>query len=115
MMAPVVALETHARVEVGLDPREGLGSPFAAAGSSFVTFSLGAFVPLLPFLVSSGTPAVVASAIMSGIALFGVGAAMSYLTGRPWLLSGSRMLAVGSAAAGITFLVGKALDVRVLS
>jgi hypothetical protein len=40
---------------------------------------------------------------------------MSYLTGRPWLLSGSRMLAVGSAAAGITFRVGKALDVRVLS
>jgi VIT1/CCC1 family predicted Fe2+/Mn2+ transporter len=80
-----------------------------------VTFSLGAFVPLLPFLVSSGAPAVVASAILSGISLFGVGAAMSYLTGRPWIQSGSRMLAVGSAAAGVTFLVGKALDVGVLS
>ncbi len=54
MKDPEVALETHAREELGLDPREGLGSPFAAAGSSFVTFSLGAFVPLLPFLVSSG-------------------------------------------------------------
>jgi VIT1/CCC1 family predicted Fe2+/Mn2+ transporter len=73
MRDPEVALETHAREELGLDPREGLGSPFAAAGSSFVTFSLGAFVPLLPFLVSSGTPAVVASAILSGIALFGSG------------------------------------------
>jgi VIT1/CCC1 family predicted Fe2+/Mn2+ transporter len=40
---------------------------------------------------------------------------MSYLTGRPWLLSGLRMLAVGSAAAGVTFLVGKALGVGVLS
>ena len=115
MKEPEVALETHAREELGLDPREGLGSPFAAAGSSFVTFSLGAFVPLLPFLVSSGTPAVVASAILSGIALFGVGAAMSYLTGRPWLLSGSRMLAVGAAAAGVTYLVGRALHVGVLS
>jgi VIT1/CCC1 family predicted Fe2+/Mn2+ transporter len=65
--------------------------------------------------VSSGTPAVAASAILSGIALFTVGAAMSYLTGRPWLLSGSRMLAVGAAAAGVTYLVGKALDVGVLS
>ena len=70
MRDPQVALETHAREELGLDPKEGLGSPFAAAGSSFVTFALGAFVPLLPFLVSSGTPAVVASAILSGIALF---------------------------------------------
>jgi VIT1/CCC1 family predicted Fe2+/Mn2+ transporter len=115
MKDPETALETHAREELGLDPREGLGSPFAAAGSSFVTFALGAFVPLVPFLMSSGTPAVVASAILSGIALFGVGAAMSYLTGRPWLLSGARMLAVGSAAAAVTFLVGTALGVGVLS
>jgi vacuolar iron transporter family protein len=115
MRDPEIALETHAREELGLDPQEGLGSPFAAAGSSFVTFALGAFVPLLPFLVSSGTPAIVASAILSGIALFGVGAAMSYLTGRPWLLSGSRMLAVGATAAGVTYLVGRALDVGVLS
>jgi len=55
------------------------------------------------------------SLLMVGIALFGVGAAMSYLTGRPWLLSGSRMLAVGATAAGVTYLVGRALDVGVLS
>lgn len=114
MKDPQTALETHAREELGLD-REGLGSPFAAAGSSFVTFSVGAFVPLLPFLVTSDTPAVIASAILSGIALFAVGATMSYLTGRSWLLSGSRMLAVGSSAAAVTYLVGKALDVGVLS
>jgi VIT1/CCC1 family predicted Fe2+/Mn2+ transporter len=114
MRDPEMALETHAREELGLD-KEGLGSPLAAAGSSFVTFSLGAFVPLLPFLVSSGNPAVVASAILSGLALFGVGAAISYLTGKPWLLSGLRMLAVGGAAAAVTYLVGKLLDVSVLS
>jgi vacuolar iron transporter family protein len=114
MRDPEMALETHAREELGLD-KEGLGSPFAAAGSSFVTFSLGAFVPLLPFLVSSGNPAVMASAILSGVALFAVGAAISTLTGKPWLLSGLRMLTVGGAAAAVTFLVGKLLDVSVLS
>jgi VIT1/CCC1 family predicted Fe2+/Mn2+ transporter len=114
MRDPEMALETHAREELGLD-KEGLGSPLAAAGSSFVTFSLGAFVPLLPFLVSSGDPAVVASAVLSGIALFGVGATISVLTGKFWLLSGLRMLAVGAAAAAVTYFVGKLLDVSVLS
>jgi len=42
-----VALETHAREELGLDPQE-LGSPWGAAISSFVMFGLGAAVPLLP-------------------------------------------------------------------
>jgi vacuolar iron transporter family protein len=114
MRDPEMALETHAREELGLD-KEGLGSPLAAAGSSFVTFALGAFVPLVPFLVSSGDPAVVASAVLSGVALFGVGAAISTLTGRFWLASGLRMLAVGGAAAAVTYFVGKLLDVSVLS
>jgi VIT1/CCC1 family predicted Fe2+/Mn2+ transporter len=111
MRDPEVALDTHAREELGLDPREGLGSPFAAAGSSFAMFAVGAFVPLLPFLVTSGTAAVVASAILSGIALFGVGAAMSILTGRPAIVSGARMLAIGAAAATVTYVVGTLLDV----
>ena len=113
MRNPEAALETHAREELGLD-KAGLGSPVAAAGSSFVMFALGAFVPLIPFLVSSGVPAVTASAILSALALFGVGATMSYLTGRPWLLSGLRMLAVGGSAAAVTFLVGELLNVSFL-
>lgn len=115
MKDPEMALDTHAREELGLDPQEGLGSPLAAAGSSFVTFALGAFVPLLPFLFWSETPAVVASAILSGVALFSVGATMSHLTGRSWLFSGARMLLLGSLAAAVTFVVGKALGVGVLS
>jgi len=114
MKDPEVALDTHAREELGLDPQEGLGSPLAAAGSSFAMFALGALVPLLPFLVTTGTPAVAASAVLSGIALFGVGAAMSILTGRSLVLSGLRMLGVGAAAATTTYLVGKALGVSVL-
>ncbi len=113
MKDPEVALDTHAREELGLDPREGLGSPFAAAGASFATFSLGALVPLLPFLFGSGSAAVVVSAALSGGALFGVGAAMSYLTGRSAILSGLRMLAIGGSAAAVTYVVGKLLDVSV--
>jgi VIT1/CCC1 family predicted Fe2+/Mn2+ transporter len=77
-------------------------------------FAAGAFVPLLPFLVTSGSTALVASAILSAIALFGVGAAMSILTGRGAIVSGLRMLSIGAAAAGVTYLVGTLLDVSVL-
>jgi vacuolar iron transporter family protein len=112
MADPETALNTHAREELGLDP-EGLGSPGAAAGSSFVTFAFGALVPLLPFFASSGTPAVVASGVLSGATLFGVGAVISYFTGKRFYLSGVRMLLVGGAAAAITFGVGRLLDVAV--
>jgi VIT1/CCC1 family predicted Fe2+/Mn2+ transporter len=111
MRDPAVALDTHAREELGLDPEEGLGSPIAAAGASFAMFAVGALVPLVPFLVTSDMAAVAASAVLSGTALFGVGAAMSILTGRNALLSGVRMLAIGAAAAGVTYLVGTLLDV----
>ncbi|MGH2637456.1 MAG: VIT1/CCC1 transporter family protein, partial [Actinomycetota bacterium] len=98
MKDPDVALDTHAREELGLDPKEGLGSPVAAAGASFAMFSVGAFVPLVPFLFTSGAGAVAVSATLSGGALFCVGAAMSFLTGRnPWW-SGLRMLAIGAVA-----------------
>ena len=82
MRDPKVALETHAREELGLDPEEGLGSPVAAAASSFATFSVGALVPLAPFLVLTGPSAARASAALSALALFGVGAVMATLTGQ---------------------------------
>jgi VIT1/CCC1 family predicted Fe2+/Mn2+ transporter len=111
MKDPEVALDTHAREELGLDPKEGLGSPFAAAGSSFLTFSVGAMLPLAPFVISSGDPAVLASASLSAVTLFGVGAAMALLTGKRFWLSGLRMLLIGGAAALVTFGVGKTLHV----
>ncbi|MEX2276144.1 MAG: VIT1/CCC1 transporter family protein [Actinomycetota bacterium] len=115
MRDPQIALQTHAREELGLDPEEGLGSPWGAAVSSFFTFSFGASVPLVPFLFGSGTPAVAWAAVLSGITLFAVGGAMSILTGRNWLVSASRQLLVGVFAAVITYFVGKALDVTVIN
>jgi vacuolar iron transporter family protein len=110
MKDPDVALETHAREELGLDPEE-LGSPWGAAGSSFVTFAVGAGIPLLPFVFTSGGPAVGVAVAASGVSLFAVGAAMSILTGRPAWFSGGRMLLVGAIAASITFGVGSLLHV----
>jgi VIT1/CCC1 family predicted Fe2+/Mn2+ transporter len=110
MRDPQVALETHAREELGLDPDE-LGSPAGAATSSFFTFAVGAFIPLLPFLLGSGIAAVYAAIGASGVALFAVGAAMSLLTGRPMWLSGARMLLVGGVAAAVTYAVGRSLHV----
>ncbi len=113
MRDPEIALDTHAREELGLDPEEGLGSPLAAAGSSFAMFAVGAIVPLIPFVIGSGTGAVITSAVVSGISLFAVGASMTVLTGRPLLRSGARMLAVGTGAAAITYGVGTLLDAGV--
>lgn len=113
MKDPEVALETHAREELGIDMEEGLGSPWAAAGSSFVMFSIGALVPLVPFLFTSGETAVVVSAGLSGVTLFGVGGAMTILTGRGLVLSGTRMLAIGAVAAAITYGVGRLLGVAI--
>ncbi len=113
MEDPEVALETHAREELGIDMKEGLGSPWAAAGSSFVMFSIGAVVPLLPFLFTSGKAAIVVSACLSAVTLFAVGGAMTVLTGRGVLISGARMLAIGAVAAAITYGVGSLVGVAV--
>lgn len=110
MKDPAVALETHAREELGLDPEE-LGSPWGAAGSSFVTFAIGALIPLIPFLIGSGVGAKLWAIGTSAVALAAVGASISLLTGRhPWW-SGIRMMLGGGLAAAVTFAVGRAFHV----
>lgn len=105
------ALETLAREELGIDPDELGGSAYIAAATSFAMFAGGAVVPLLPFAAFTGTAAVVASAILSGAALFGIGALITLITGQHALRAGLRQLAIGAAAAGITFVVGRLLGV----
>jgi len=115
MTNPNVALETLVREELGLDP-SSLGSPWAAAISSFLAFAGGAVVPVLPFLfapaaqgVSAGY--VIVSAVLSGLALFGVGASLSLFTGRSALKSGVRQLGLGVAAAALTYGIGRVIGV----
>ena len=107
---PDQALDTLTREELGLNPDE-LGSPWGAALFSFLAFSVGAMVPLLPFLVTSGLPALLTAIGVTAVALFAVGATLSLFTGRHALSGGLRMLAIGAAAGGATFLIGKALGV----
>ena len=112
MADPKVALETLVREELGLDPEE-LGSPWGASIGSFLAFAAGAFVPLLPFILFAGGAALTVSILLTGLALFGVGAAVSLLTGRSALYSGARQLGIGAAAAAITYLVGSLIGVNV--
>ncbi|HEY2990968.1 MAG TPA: VIT1/CCC1 family protein [Candidatus Binatia bacterium] len=109
---PATAIDTLAREELGLDPSE-LGSPWGAAVSSFFSFVAGAIVPVLPYLVGAGTHALAASAVLSSLALFGVGALLSVFTARGPLTSGLRMLGIGLLASAITYGVGWLLGVSV--
>lgn len=103
MLDPEQALAALAREELGLNP-DDLGSPWGAAFSSFLAFSAGAMVPLLPFVVGRGN--VLTIALVTGLALFCVGALLSLFTGRGAMLSGLRMVLIGGIAGLVTYFVG---------
>jgi VIT1/CCC1 family predicted Fe2+/Mn2+ transporter len=110
---PAQALDTLAREELGINPADLGGSAREAALSSFLLFAVGAAVPVLPFAAWSGGAAIAASAAFSAAVLFGIGAAIALLSGRPILRAGVRQLALGLAAAGVTFGLGKLLGVAI--
>jgi VIT1/CCC1 family predicted Fe2+/Mn2+ transporter len=101
------ALETMAREELGIDPDDLGGSPWTAAGGSFLLFSAGAIVPVLPFAFVHGSAAVLTSVALSAAALVAIGAAITLFTGRSVVATGLRQLLFGLCAAGLTFVVGR--------
>ena len=105
---PETALDTLVREELGMAHEEA-SSAWTAAGTSFLMFSIGAVLPVLPWLFVGGLPGIAASAALCGVGLFGVGAIITLFTGRSILFSGSRMLVFGLAAAAMTFGIGKAI------
>ncbi len=105
---PDVALDTLVREELGLDPGD-LGSPVRVAGSSFAAFAVGAALPLLPFVVTSGSVAVVVAILLTALALVTVGALVGRLSGAGVVRSAVRQFAVGAAAATVTYLIGTAI------
>jgi VIT1/CCC1 family predicted Fe2+/Mn2+ transporter len=105
MRTPELALETHAREELGIDPG-GLGNPIQAAASSFATFAVGALLPLIPWLITRGTAAIVASIIVGGVAALAIGAAVALFTRRSWWWTALRQLAMLAVAAGVSYGVG---------
>jgi len=111
MTDPDKALGTLAQEELGLDPEELGGSPWEAAWASFALFAIGAILPVAPFTVLTGMPAVMASLGVSAAALFAIGVAITLFTGRNALYAGSRQLLFGLAAAGLTYGIGRVIGV----
>ena len=109
---PVNGLDTLAREELGLDPA-GLSSPVAAASASFAAFAVGALIPLMPYLVTRAPATLSLTVVVTEVALLLVGAVMSLFTGRNMLWSALRMALIGSAAAAITFAIGRLLGVSI--
>lgn len=100
---PELAVEVHAREELGVDPHN-LPSPLVAAVSSFLSFAVGAAIPVAPYLVGATTlwPVLVVSLL----ALFACGALVSAITSRSWWYGGIRQMVLGGLAAGLTYFVG---------
>ncbi len=109
---PEHAVELLIHEEVGLDSRS-IGSPWSAAAGSFLAFTLGAVVPLVPYLALPAGRAFAISLAVSLAALFLLGLGISRLTGRPPFRSGARQLLLGGAAAAVTYAVGSLIGVRV--
>ena len=104
MSDPEVALKTMAKEELGIDP-DSLNSPIKAAVASGISFTLGAAVPVLPF-VFMGALAFKTAIILSLSGFFLIGAGRTVATGRNPFKSGLEMFIVGTLAAAVTYLIG---------
>lgn len=110
---PATGIETLAREELNIDPAELGGSAWVAAITSFVLFSFGAIIPVIPYFFMGGMSAVALSVALSIVALFGIGAGITLITGRNALFSGARQVVFGIVAAAITFGVGRMFNAAI--
>ena len=106
---PEEALRVHVREELGVDP-DDRPSPWAAAISSFLFFSVGALVPLLTYLF--GATSLWLALAVGGVGLFAAGAIVARFTGRSWVISGARQLLLGALAAAATYAIGALIGVQ---
>lgn len=107
------ALDTLVREELAIDQKELGGSAWEAAFTSFGLFSLGAIIPVLPYVFFSGTAGIVASSATSVVGLFAIGAITTLMTGKNPLLYGLRHVAIGLLAAAVTFGIGRLVGVNI--
>ncbi len=110
MSNPEVALEVHAREELGVDPSR-IGNPALVAVSSFCAFALGAIVPLVPWFFAEGASAAVASVILGTIGAALVGFMLARFTERSPIRTAMRQVMVAAVAAAATYLIGSVLGV----
>jgi len=105
MVDPEIALEVHAREELGVNPAE-TGNPVAAALSSFIAFAVGALLPLLPWFFIEGSAAIVASAVIGVVAAASVGLVLASFTERSYLRTALRQVTWAVVACSVTFAIG---------
>jgi vacuolar iron transporter family protein len=107
---PDTALRLHVVAELGLNPADK-PSPRTAAVSSFLTFSTGAVIPLLPYVL--GASLLWVALLCGGVGLALAGALSSRFTPRPWWYAAGRQLLFGAVAAGATYGIGSAIGATV--
>jgi predicted membrane protein (TIGR00267 family) len=107
------AYQMLVKEELGINAEELKGSAIEAALYSFFLFSIGAIIPVLPFIFTSGMNAIIISVCMSAIGLFVIGSAITLFTGKNVWYSGFRQVFFGLAAAAITFGIGKIIGVSI--
>jgi VIT1/CCC1 family predicted Fe2+/Mn2+ transporter len=112
MADPELSLLAHAREELGIDPTS-VGSPRAAAVSSFGAFCVGAVIPLVPWFFGGGTAAVVASLLLAVVAAVVIGLVTARLTDRPAPRIVARQLAFTVIPAIVTYAIGSAIGLNV--
>ena len=109
--SPETAIDAIITEELGIDKEELGGSAWEAAIASFILFAIGAIIPLYPFMILDGKNAIFLSIASSVVGLFGIGAAITLLTGKSILFSGMRQVAFGLVAAAITYGIGTIIGV----
>jgi vacuolar iron transporter family protein len=107
---PDRAVAAHVREELGLDP-DDLPSPRTAAVASLSSFTVGALIPLAPFL--AGYPVLKVALVISGAAAFAGGAAVAKLTGRSMVLGGLRQFTAAALATAAALLIGHLVGAHV--
>jgi VIT1/CCC1 family predicted Fe2+/Mn2+ transporter/rubrerythrin len=113
MKNKTLAHEVLVKEELGINAEELKGSAMEAALSSFFLFAIGAIIPVLPFMFTTGMKAIILSTIASAFGLFLIGAAITLFTGRNVWFSGFRQVFFGLAAAAVTFGIGKLIGVTI--
>lgn len=110
---PETAIDAIITEELGIDKEELGGSAWEAAIASFILFAIGAIIPLYPFMILDGKNAIYLSIASSVVGLFGIGAAITLLTGKSIWFSGMRQVAFGLAAAAVTYGIGTLIGVSI--
>ena len=106
------ALAAHAEIELGIDPEE-FTSPWVAAFSSFVSFTVGALIPLILILLPFGEAriAVVAAGVVIG--LIATGWISAALGKAPRMRAIWRNVMMGSATMVANYIIGLFFGVAV--